>query len=79
MGSFQNFIRVYPPNPRRPRSIFQGSLTISLAESEETKLWLVFALDCAYMQADEHKQLSMGYDQVSAMLWTLIAKWETHK
>jgi len=64
---------------RRYENIFKNSLTTSLGESEETKLWLVFALDCAYIQADEHKRLTVGYDQVSAMLWTLISKWETFK
>ena len=29
-------------------------------------------------QADEHKQLTAGYGQVSAMLWTLMTKWETY-
>jgi hypothetical protein len=29
-------------------------------------------------QADEHKRLTAGYGQVSAMLWTLMTKWETY-
>jgi hypothetical protein len=34
-------------------------------------------LDCGYVQADEHSRLTRGYDQVSAMLWTLMTEWET--
>ena len=29
-------------------------------------------------QADEHQRLTAGYDQVSAMLWTLMTRWETY-
>jgi four helix bundle protein len=63
---------------RRHEAVFKNSLNNSLGESEETKLWLDFALDCDYTQAGEHKQLTAGYGQVSAMLWTLMTKWETY-
>jgi four helix bundle protein len=72
---------------RRYENVFKNSLTDSLGESTETKpcpepcrrIWLDFALDCGYIKADEHKRLTIGYDQVNAMLWTLITKWETYK
>jgi four helix bundle protein len=59
-------------------NVFKNSLNNSLGESEETKLWLDFALDCDYIQADERKRLTAGYGQVSAMLWALMTKWETY-
>jgi len=59
--------------------VFKNSLNDSLGESEETKLWLNFALDCDYIQSEERKRLTIGYGQVSAMLWTLMTKWETFK
>jgi four helix bundle protein len=62
---------------RRYERVFKNSLNDSLGESEETKLWLDFALDCEYTSADEHKELTGGYGQVSAMLWTLMTRWET--
>jgi len=62
---------------RRYEKVFKNALNDSLGESEETKLWLDFALDCDYMQDEEHKRLTVGYGQVSAMLWTLMTKWET--
>lgn len=64
---------------RRYEAVFKNSLNDSLGESEETKLWLDFALDCEYTSADDHKKLTVGYKQVSAMLWTLMTRWETFK
>jgi len=62
---------------RRYEGVFKNSLNNSLGESEETRLWLDFALDCEYVQAGEHVRLTTGYGQVSAMLWTLMTRWET--
>lgn len=62
---------------RRYEAVFKNALNDSLGESEETKLWLDFALDCDYIQPDEHRMLATGYEQASAMLWTLMTRWET--
>lgn len=62
---------------RRHEAIFKNSLNNSLGEAEETKVWLDFALDCGYLAAKDHRRLTIGYDQVSAMLWTLMTRWET--
>jgi len=62
---------------RRHQAIFKHSLNDSLGESEETKLWLDFALDCGYLSAEDHQRLTAGYGQVGAMLWTLMTKWES--
>jgi four helix bundle protein len=62
---------------RRHKAVFKNSLNDSLGESEETKLWLNFALDCGYISAEDHQHLTTGYTQVGAMLWTLMTKWET--
>ena len=62
---------------RRYEAVFKNSLNDSLGESEETKLWADFALDCNYIEADEHQMLTTGYEQVSAMLWTLMTTWQT--
>lgn len=64
---------------RRHEAVFKNSLNDSLGESEETKPWLDFALDSGYIPADEHQKLTTGYEQVSAMLWTLMTRWETFK
>ena len=62
---------------RRHEAVFKNSLNNSLGEAEETKVWLDFALDCRYLSEEDHQHLTIGYDQVSAMLWTLMTKWET--
>jgi four helix bundle protein len=62
---------------RRHEAVFKNSLNNSLGEAEETKVWLDFALDCRYLSEEAHRRLTIGYDQVSAMLWTLMTKWET--
>ena len=62
---------------RRHGNVFKNSLNNSLGESEETKLWLDFSLDLEYISPDEHRRLATGYRQVSAMLWTLMNRWET--
>ena len=62
---------------RRHEAVFKNSLSNSLGEAEETKVWLDFALDCGYLSAQDHRRLTIGYDQVGAMLWTLMTRWET--
>ncbi len=62
---------------RRHEAIFKNGLNNALGECEETKVWLDFALDCTYITPQEHQRLLKGYEQVSAMLWTLMTKWET--
>jgi four helix bundle protein len=62
---------------RRYENVFKNSLNDSLGESEETKLWLDFSLDCGYIQADDHRRLTAGYEQVGAMLWALMTRWES--
>jgi len=62
---------------RRHEAVFKNSLSNSLGEAEETKVWLDFARDCGYLSAQDHQRLTIGYDQVSAMLWTLMTRWET--
>lgn len=70
---------------RRHEAVFKNSLNDALGECEETKpchepcrrIWLNFAFDCGYLPAEDHKRLIVGYDQVSAMLWTLMTTWQT--
>ncbi|MDA3910987.1 MAG: four helix bundle protein [Bacteroidales bacterium] len=68
--------RKYPKN-------FLSKLTDSEAEADETKLWLDFALDCRYITAELHAELSDKYDHILSMLvkimqnkekWCVISK-----
>jgi four helix bundle protein len=60
---------------RRHEAVFKNSLNNALGEAAETKVWLDFALDCGYVKPQEHATLMKGYDQVGAMLWSLMKKW----
>lgn len=60
---------------RRYAKVFKNALNDSLGESEETKLWLDFALDCECISDEKHAELTVGYEQTSAMLWTLMRNW----
>ena len=62
---------------RRYEAIFKNSLNNSLGEADETKVWLDFAVDCGYISPEDHDRLITGYNQVSAMLWTLMSHWKT--
>jgi four helix bundle protein len=64
---------------RRYENIFIKHLNDSLGSSEETRGWLDFALRCGYITDEEHQETDSGYDEVNAMLYSLINNWETIK
>jgi four helix bundle protein len=64
---------------RRYENVFKSSLNAALGESEETKLWLDFAMDCEYLLPEKHAVMFRGYEQVGAMTWTLMTRWESFK
>ena len=43
---------------------------------EETRGWLDFSLGCGYINQDEHDSLDIKYDEVNAMLYSLINSWK---
>jgi len=57
---------------RKYEQVFIRHLNDSLGSSEETRGWLDFAKDCMYMTKDEHKRLDDKYDEVNAMLYSLM-------
>ena len=64
---------------RKYENIFKSSLNAALGESEETKLWLDFAVDCGYLLDEKQAVLCRVYEQVGAMAWTLMKRWESFK
>ena len=64
---------------RRYENIFTKHLTDALGSSEETRGWLDFALHCKYITEEEHRDTDSGYDEVNAMLFSLIETWKTVK
>lgn len=61
---------------RRYEQIFVKQLNDALGSSEETRTWLAFSRDCGYISAEEHARFEREYDEVSAMLYTLIEHWQ---
>lgn len=60
---------------RRYRQVFARHLTDALGSAEETRTWMDFALQCGYLPAGEHEDISTKYDRVCAMLFRLIQQW----
>jgi four helix bundle protein len=64
---------------RRYENIFLRHLTDAMGSSEETRGWLDFSLSCGYIDQDEHDSLDKRYDEINAMLYSLINNWKTLK
>lgn len=62
---------------RRYENLFLRHLTDAMGSSEETRGWLDFSLGCAYVRPDEHSSLDKKYDEVNAMLYSLINSWKS--
>ena len=61
---------------RKYENVFVRHLNDSLGSSEETRGWLEFARDCEYIGQEEFDDLDTQYDRVSAMLYSLMNKWQ---
>lgn len=53
---------------RRSEAFFVSTLNISEAEAAETQVWLQFAVECQYLQADSARPLYVKYDEVLSQL-----------
>ena len=62
---------------RKYEQVFIRHLNDSSGSSEETRGWLDFAKDCRYITKDEYKKLYDRYDEVNAMLYSLMNNWQT--
>ena len=60
---------------RKYPNVFIRHLTDAIGSCEETREWLDFAFEFSYIQKSTHELLDRQYDQVSAMLYTLINRW----
>jgi four helix bundle protein len=58
---------------RRYPAHFVSKLTDADAEASETMIWLDFALECGYLDAQVHKKLSSEYEQIGRMLGAMIS------
>lgn len=60
--------RIYPANFKRHLVDSNGSL-------EETKAWLMFSRDCAYITHDQFQSLILKTEMVGGKLWKLHDSW----
>lgn len=56
---------------RKYENVFMRHLIDSNGSCEETKVWLDFARDCAYLDTREYKDIFERYNEVGAMLNSL--------
>ena len=61
---------------RKYKLVFVKHLIDALGSSEETRTWIDFSRDCEYITNEESIQLNNKYDEVSAMLSSLMNKWK---
>lgn len=64
---------------KRYENIFIRHLNDSLGSSEETRGWLDFSLDCGYISNEIHDRLYKEYDEVSAIIYSLMNSWQSFK
>ena len=62
---------------RRYENVFVRHLNDSLGSSEETRGWLDFSISCGYINKRSHENLDSRYDEVNAMLFSLMNNWKT--
>ncbi|MCF8296022.1 MAG: four helix bundle protein [Saprospiraceae bacterium] len=51
---------------------FVSKLVIAQCEAAEVQTWLDFALECNYLNADEHNELYHEYGHIIAMILNMI-------
>ena len=62
---------------RKYENVFIRHLNDALGSSEETRGWLEFASDCQYIDKEQLTYLDARYDKISAMLYSLMNKWQS--
>ncbi len=62
---------------RRYENVFIRHLNDSIGSSEETRGWLDFSVKCLYINKETHQRLDKSFDEVNAMLYSLMNKWKT--
>ena len=61
---------------RRYVQVFIRHLNDALGSGEETRGWLNFSMDCNYINNEQFQRLDGRYDEVNAMLFSLMNGWE---
>ena len=62
---------------RKYSQVFVRHLNDALGSAEEARGWLHFAFDCGFILNDVYIDLDKKYDELNAMLYSLMNNWET--
>lgn len=63
---------------RRYENVFIRHLNDAFGSSEETRGWLCFAEDCRYITSEKHMSLDERYDELNAMIFSLMTGWQKY-
>jgi len=63
---------------RKYEQIFIRHLNDALGSSKETRGWLDCSLDCKYITKEKYEIFDRQYDELNAMLYTLINNWQNY-
>jgi four helix bundle protein len=64
---------------KRYENVFIRHLNDSIGSSEETRGWLEFSEMCRYINKETYQRLDKSYDEVNAMLFSLMRSWKPLK
>jgi four helix bundle protein len=56
---------------------FKKHLIYAMGSLEETKVWLLFAKDCGYIDGNIYESYRLKYDEMGAKLYKLFENWKT--
>ncbi|MBL7708933.1 MAG: four helix bundle protein [Chitinophagaceae bacterium] len=56
---------------------FKRHLIYGMGSLEETKVWLLFARDCLYLELNSFEALNKKYDELGARIYKLYENWKT--
>ncbi len=62
---------------RRYEQVLVKHFTDALGSSEETRTWLEVSRDCGYLSTEEYERLDKGYDEINAMLYVFVERWQS--
>lgn len=56
---------------------FKRHLVYAIGSLEETKVWLLFAKDCGYLEPALYESFCRKYDEMGAKMYKLYGNWKT--
>ena len=64
---------------RKYESVFKQHLITSLGSNAETENWLMFALECQYIEQKTFDDMAKELDEIGKMLTSLHQNWTSHE